>query len=386
MKSATAASSGTFTYGYSTTTDKKDIVSGSASFSGNLQANTVSLDNDYASHKFTFSLDLSNVSSKLTESTKSLEKYNDESKIYTYEISNITPAAWETTANITDEIGFEVVQNSNTISYSLSTDSKLQASFDAIPSYYIVSSLNNLDANEKSEGVAAATKKCNINDITNSDITVVGAHPIYTTGLVGSGGISINTNDSSFNDDAEQEPLESWKVDGEKYESLELITNANKKIIPNKLAANSVTNGTDAFYMYIGFGVEQVDGAKVTGNKIVLLPEGWYVDKLEENDNKYVSGPVVWEGVAAKKFDTGIPVYRVTKATFDLCPPLINMKSAGNIEYIEGSNDLFKVKNPTTGHKHNYTAWCFENAGAKDLIRIKISKTVNNFTDDDLTQ
>ena len=187
------------------------------------------------------------------------------------------------------------MKGSNTVSVS-ETGVGSTAIVDALPSYYACSNVGNT---HKSDGSTIKSKSVAENTLSigkpsdTSEASLTGVFAIYSTGTLYTGGWT--TSETSKDSGA-------WSGQSGymKFSSTEN---------PQRLLLTDLTNGTSAFYGYIGFGKD----TNPETLKIIYLPEGWKISSVVKVPDS--TAPGVWlpmgEGGANKISQTvdGVNTY-----------------------------------------------------------------------------
>lgn len=137
------------------------------------------------------------------------------------------------------------------------------ATVSEIPSKYVVSNFGNTSESHKSEYVAAANLSSTPNNVSDS-ASVTGVFGIYSNGTL-YGSFSSTANDSAAYTAASKESNTKFST----------TINEDGEYPVTRLSLTTLTNGSDTFYGYIGFGLDDPEV-----NKYVYLPEGWKISTV----------------------------------------------------------------------------------------------------------
>lgn len=168
--------------------------------------------------------------------------------------SNVTCASFTGTAIYGEN---KVTVNETGVGYT--------ASVPELPVYYACSNVGNTHdsngATKPSTKVEATTLSASAPSNSKS-ASLTGVYAIYSTGTLYSGGFKTSSQDAAAYDAQSA------------FEKFSCATSGDNAYVPTRLALTDLTNGTAAFYGYIGFGT---DNDKV--NKIIYLPAGWKISE-----------------------------------------------------------------------------------------------------------
>ena len=173
-----------------------------------------------------------------------------------------------TASNVTcDSFKGRAVYGENKVTVS-ETGIGYTAQVPELPVYYACSNVGNTHDSQGTTKPSTKVKATTLSADAPSDsqsASLKGVYAIYSTGTLYSGGFTTSEQDAAaYNAQSE-------------FEKFSCATSGDNAYVLTRLALTDLTNGTTAFYGYIGFGT---DNDKV--NKIIYLPAGWKIEEVNQ--------------------------------------------------------------------------------------------------------